>query len=55
MNTESSRSHCILTFYLEIVEELGTEQIYKEGRLYCVDLAGSERQKKTNSSGLRLK
>ena len=29
MNVESSRSHCILTFYLEIAEEIAGKQIYK--------------------------
>ncbi|KAL0208837.1 hypothetical protein P9112_011424 [Eukaryota sp. TZLM1-RC] len=52
MNSESSRSHCIVKISLTRKFQDGTE-IASETNL--IDLAGSERQSKTNASGARLR
>jgi len=52
MNAESSRSHCIFTIYVEMMDEGNTKnKKVKAGKLNLVDLAGSERQSKTNATG----
>ncbi|BBN18600.1 protein MpZWICHEL [Marchantia polymorpha subsp. ruderalis] len=53
MNTESSRSHLILSMIIESTN-LQTQVLVK-GKLSFVDLAGSERVKKSGSSGEQLK
>jgi len=60
MNYSSTRSHCILTFYIEARhkkydESVGllTEQL-TSSKINIVDLAGSERVLKTNSTGVIL-
>ena len=53
MNAESSRSHALTTFYLEIKRN-STNEIVKS-KLNLVDLAGSESQKKANTFGTSLK
>ena len=53
LNSNSSRSHCIFTLYLETKQ--GTELKGLQSKLTCVDLAGSERTKKTHASGQTLK
>eukprot|EP01018_Ginkgo_biloba_P037575 Gb_25906 [translate_table: standard] len=56
MNAESSRSHVV--FSLSVVTERRSENGMTKrctSRFHLVDLAGSERQKRTESSGLRLK
>ncbi|UPR05061.1 kinesin [Chloropicon primus] len=56
LNSNSSRSHCIFTLYLETKQ--GSDSLGMKGlqsKLTCVDLAGSERTKKTHASGQTLK
>jgi len=49
MNTNSSRSHCLLTFTInQINTEMDTSQIVS--KLQLVDLAGSERQSHTQGA-----
>lgn len=55
MNRSSSRSHCIFTIYVETAETQNDKQIIRMGKLNLVDLAGSEKQKKTGTTGMRLK
>ena len=53
MNTHSSRSHAICTFYLRVAESRPESDEIEEfsraivSKLHLVDLAGSERAKKT--------
>jgi len=55
LNTDSSRSHSLLTIYL-ISETKNDNDIYKKyGKISFVDLAGSERLKETESKGEMLK
>jgi len=60
MNAVSSRSHAVFTLTLEQTR-LGEAEAdsdtpaYTCSKLHLVDLAGSERQKKTQSSGTRLR
>ncbi|XP_024537495.1 kinesin-like protein KIF3A [Selaginella moellendorffii] len=55
-NKDSSRSHCIMTLYVDSISSMGDGPILlRHGRLLFVDLAGSERLKKTKSSGDMLK
>ena len=49
LNKDSSRSHSMLTFYLESEEESDGEPYVKFGKISFVDLAGSERLKETQS------
>mmetsp|Transcript_29921 Transcript_29921/g.39784 ORF Transcript_29921/g.39784 Transcript_29921/m.39784 type:complete len:99 (-) Transcript_29921:50-346(-) len=60
MNRDSSRSHCIFTIFVETavnasVRTSGKEQTYRMGKLNLVDLAGSEKQKRTGTTGMRLR
>lgn len=49
LNQDSSRSHSMLTFYLESEEEENGDPYVKFGKISFVDLAGSERLKETQS------
>jgi len=51
MNQASSRSHCLLTVFLEAREAGG---VVRRSKLHLVDLAGSERVHKTKSDGMTL-
>ncbi|XP_024397614.1 kinesin-like protein KIN-14I isoform X2 [Physcomitrium patens] len=53
MNSESSRSHLILSVIVESTNR--QSQVLVKGKLSFVDLAGSERVKKSGSSGEQLK
>ena len=55
MNKESSRSHAIISIYIEnkIKEENG--MILKKSVFHIIDLAGSERQSETDSEGERIR
>ena len=53
MNSESSRSHCIVNIVLE--QRNPTTGFLKTSKLYLVDLAGSEKVKKTGATGSTLK
>jgi hypothetical protein len=56
MNHQSSRSHSVFTLYIQskTIKEGGAVAM-KYSRLHVIDLAGSERQKRTDTSGDRLK
>ena len=54
MNAQSSRSHSLMTIYIETAENIAGKQRFKAGKLNLVDLAGSERQSKTQATGARL-
>jgi len=49
---KSSRSHCIYSFYLKIVEEDGS---ITRSKLHLIDLAGSERFSKTHEINSQIK
>lgn len=53
LNKESSRSHSLLTVYLE--KMLDEEEILSQGKLTFIDLAGSERLNESNSEGIMKK
>ena len=54
MNDESSRSHAVITIYIEnSIEEDGIK-LKKNHKFHIIDLAGSERHKKTESTGERM-
>ena len=53
MNNESSRSHAIISIYIE--NNLIKENKVKKSVFHIIDLAGSERQKKTGTYGDRVK
>ena len=53
MNNESSRSHAIISIYIE--NNLIKENKVKKSVFHIIDLAGSERQKKTGTCGDRVK
>lgn len=58
LNLESSRSHSIMTIYIDAVPSAPDEHDYglpKYGKISFVDLAGSERLKETKSAGEMLK
>ena len=58
LNLESSRSHSIMTVYIDAVTTSPEDQDYgipKFGKVSFVDLAGSERLKDTKSAGEMLK
>ena len=52
-NSENSRSHVIITFYIE--NKSLKENIIKKSVFHIFDLAGSERQKKSGSEGERMR
>ncbi|EKX49442.1 hypothetical protein GUITHDRAFT_60557, partial [Guillardia theta CCMP2712] len=54
-NECSSRSHCILSLFLDVREEDKAKMVVKTSALHLVDLAGSERQNQSRSEGKRLK
>eukprot|EP00947_MAST-08B_sp_MAST-8B-sp1_P005437 g5437.t1 len=53
MNDQSSRSHCVLTVWVETTSV--SKGVTSQGKLQLIDLAGSERLKKTGASGQQLK
>lgn len=53
MNEHSSRSHCMLSVYVELTNKISGA--VSRGKLHLVDLAGSERLSKTGATGDRLK
>ena len=53
MNNESSRSHAIISIYIE--NNIIKENKIKKSVFHIIDLAGSERQKKTGTIGDRTK
>ncbi|ESR32513.1 hypothetical protein CICLE_v10004126mg [Citrus x clementina] len=55
MNSESSRSHSVLTCIIESHWEKDSMTHFRFARLNLVDLAGSERQKSSGAEGDRLK
>ena len=58
LNLESSRSHSIMTVYIDAVATNPDDHDYgvpKFGKVSFVDLAGSERLKDTKSAGEMLK
>ncbi|XP_023547738.1 kinesin-like protein KIN-12C isoform X2 [Cucurbita pepo subsp. pepo] len=55
MNSESSRSHSVLTCIIESHWEKDSKTHFRFARLNLVDLAGSERQKSSGAEGDRLK
>eukprot|EP00736_Rhodelphis_marinus_P013962 Rmarinus@m.10756 len=54
LNKSSTRSHCILTVYIESRSRVESSPGVKVSKLNLVDLAGSERLKKTGSDGIIL-
>ena len=52
LNAASSRSHCILTIYVESRSRVESADRMLSSKLNLVDLAGSERVSKTHSTGL---
>eukprot|EP00906_Rhabdomonas_costata_P011722 RCo016688 len=52
MNERSSRSHCILTFYVSGKSKVTSMRVH--GKLHLIDLAGSERSSKSKAEGDRL-
>lgn len=55
MNTQSSRSHCIFSIYIEGKSRVESNDRIVTSKLHLVDLAGCERVKKTKSDGLLLR
>ncbi|XP_041103567.1 kinesin-like protein KIF9 isoform X2 [Polyodon spathula] len=55
LNKNSSRSHCILTVYIESRSRTLSDAKYVTSKLNLVDLAGSERLGKTGSEGQVLR
>lgn len=53
INADSSRSHCIVSVYIEGINHVSKQKI--SGKLHLIDLAGSERLKRTETTGDRLK
>ena len=60
MNEQSSRSHALVTLYLEQrvklskASSISKDLRFLRGKLQLVDLAGSERQKETGATGGRV-
>ena len=54
MNRESSRSHSILTIYIEVKSKADSVEVVRFAKMNLVDLAGSERQRHTACAGERL-
>ena len=60
MNSESSRSHAIMSVHVEQIARTdgggeGEAVVVRRSKFNFVDLAGSERQKRTNAKGQRLR
>ncbi|KAL0229985.1 hypothetical protein PCE1_003549 [Barthelona sp. PCE] len=55
LNSTSSRSHCIISIYLQVQNRLESQSQVLTSKVHFVDLAGSERVKKTGSVGQLLK
>eukprot|EP00741_Cyanophora_paradoxa_P010150 tig00020510_g9825.t1 len=55
LNKSSTRSHCILTIYVETRSRVDASERVVVSKLNLVDLAGSERIKKTGSEGIIMK
>eukprot|EP00672_Neobodo_designis_P006327 CAMPEP_0174871412 /NCGR_PEP_ID=MMETSP1114-20130205/71459_1 /TAXON_ID=312471 /ORGANISM="Neobodo designis, Strain CCAP 1951/1" /LENGTH=684 /DNA_ID=CAMNT_0016106693 /DNA_START=15 /DNA_END=2066 /DNA_ORIENTATION=+ len=55
MNDRSSRSHSVLTMFVDVRRTIGTESVRRRSRMNLVDLAGSERVKKSGAEGVRLR
>ncbi|XP_026192145.1 kinesin-like protein KIF9 [Cyclospora cayetanensis] len=55
INSQSSRSHCIFTVYIQCKSTVNTAEATKISKLHFVDLAGCERPKKTQTEGVLLK
>jgi kinesin family protein 6/9 len=55
LNSNSTRSHCIFTVYLESRSKVESSERVIYSKLNLVDLAGSERLSKTETSGISLK
>ena len=53
MNDESSRSHAIISIYIE--NNLSNENKIKKSVFHVIDLAGSESQKRTGTFGDRVR
>jgi kinesin family protein C2/C3 len=53
INKHSSRSHCIVSVYVDGVNLITQQKV--RGKLHLIDLAGSERLKRTGTEGDRLK
>ena len=49
MNKGSSRSHCVFTINVQVINKKGNIETVKNSKLNFVDLAGSERQSKTQA------
>ena len=54
LNSQSSRSHCVFTIYLETRQGGDADERVIQSKINLVDLAGSERVKKTDVSGQTL-
>ncbi|KRX03663.1 P-loop containing nucleoside triphosphate hydrolase [Pseudocohnilembus persalinus] len=54
MNLESSRSHCVFQFQIEIKNNDNGVTHTQSAKINFVDLAGSERQKQTEATGKRF-
>ncbi|PFH33091.1 kinesin motor domain-containing protein [Besnoitia besnoiti] len=55
LNTQSSRSHCIFSIYVEGKSRVESNDRIVTSKLHLVDLAGCERVKKTKSDGILLR
>jgi hypothetical protein len=56
MNEHSSRSHSVVTLFIETCDDGDEERLTQaSAKLHLIDLAGSERQKGTGATGERLK
>ncbi len=55
LNKDSSRSHSMLTFYLESEEMIDDEPCVKFGKIAFVDLAGTERLKDTQNGEVSVR
>ena len=53
MNSDSSRSHAILTFYVQTKQKINGSIVCPTSKLNFVDLAGAERLKQTEAFGDR--